>query len=372
MREALQRSLLKNEERRRRVELQRSQPASLRGAIAGFSGLISGEGSIPQLEEERLQLEGQLQREEGRQAQSLAAEIEAAGGGAVDPSSLPLRDLQSIRTKQLTPAAGVSAPSAVREFEFVQTLSPEDQRSFLNLKRSDPLRAKGLVETATGGVEVREGFAAGVGAVEEAKEAGKLTAKAKLSPSIKKAEEIAKAVGKEEGIAITELDSQLASFPNLQVLVGELSELGKVATFTKAGQLADVTRRELGLPVGAGAVARSEYIAKIDNEILPLLRQTFGAQFTENEGNSLKATLGDVNKSPEEKDAILKSFIVSKFNDIKTKQRRTGQEGGTPEFDPADPLGQSVDALPEGATQIGTSGGKPVFRTPDGKTFIQD
>ena len=30
------------------------------------------------------------------------------------------------------------------------------------------------------------------------------------------------------------------------------------------------------------------------------------------------------------------------------------------------------DSLPQGATQVGTSGGKPVFQTPDGRKFIQD
>jgi hypothetical protein len=34
--------------------------------------------------------------------------------------------------------------------------------------------------------------------------------------------------------------------------------------------------------------------------------------------------------------------------------------------------GATVKALPSGAVQVGTSGGKPVYQTPDGKKFIQD
>lgn len=36
------------------------------------------------------------------------------------------------------------------------------------------------------------------------------------------------------------------------------------------------------------------------------------------------------------------------------------------------PTGGNIHALPQGAKQIGTSGGKPVFQTPDGKKFVQD
>ena len=75
----------------------------------------------------------------------------------------------------------------------------------------------------------------------------------------------------------------------------------------------------------AGAVARAEYIATVANEILPLLRQTFGAAFTAAEGESLKATLGDPNSSPAEKDAQLKAFIAAKERQIRSKQRRVGE-----------------------------------------------
>ena len=73
-----------------------------------------------------------------------------------------------------------------------------------------------------------------------------------------------------------------------------------------------------------GARARADYEATIANNILPLLRQTFGAQFTEKEGESLKTTLGDPNKSPSEKNAVLDAFIESKLNNITSTAAKTG------------------------------------------------
>lgn len=155
-----------------------------------------------------------------------------------------------------------------------------------------------------------------------AKETGKLEAQLELEPSVSRAVEIAKTVGGEDAVKISELNSRIAGLPRLRQVVDELMALGRDATFTKAGQAADIFRREAGLPVGKGAIARTAFISKIDNEILPLLRQTFGAQFTEREGQSLKSTLGDPNKSPVEKEAVLKTFIATKIGQIETLQRQ--------------------------------------------------
>lgn len=150
---------------------------------------------------------------------------------------------------------------------------------------------------------------------------------ANYSPMVQGQVAGAKASGKETGQATGESQAKLedleSMMPRLEVVVSELSDLGKKATYTMAGQATDFTRRQLGMYVGEGAIARKEYISKVDNEILPLLRQTFGAQFTQKEGESLKATLGDPNASPEEKDAVLKSFIQTKYGQIAALQRRT-------------------------------------------------
>jgi len=138
-----------------------------------------------------------------------------------------------------------------------------------------------------------------------------------------------KAMGAESGKATGEAQSSLkeaqSQLPNLETLVGNLSALGKKATYTKAGQGYDFVRKETGFDPSEGAVARTEYISKVDNEVLPLLRQTFGAAFTVKEGETLRATLGDPNKAPLEKDAVLRSFIAAKKAQIQTLNRRVGQ-----------------------------------------------
>jgi len=136
--------------------------------------------------------------------------------------------------------------------------------------------------------------------------------------------------GRELGAEKALLADMEATLPNLQNIVGKLSALGKVATYTKAGQATDAMARQAGFKMSKGAVARKEYMSMVSNEILPLLKQTFGAAFTVPEGQELKATLGDPDASPEEKDAVLRSFISSKIELIKTKQRRVGQAPAMP------------------------------------------
>lgn len=153
-----------------------------------------------------------------------------------------------------------------------------------------------------------------------AKEEAKLKQQLTYNPQIKQAEEMAKTRAGAE----VELEERVAGMPQLMNTVGELRRLGKKATYTLAGQGRDWATRQAGLPVGEGAVARKEYVSLVDNQILPLLRQTFGAQFTQAEGQSLKATLGDPNGSPEEKDAVLQSFINQKKQTINTLERQLG------------------------------------------------
>lgn len=137
---------------------------------------------------------------------------------------------------------------------------------------------------------------------------------------------IAAEEGKSLGEATTKLKTLKANLPRLNKVVQQLSDLGKKATYSYLGQAGDFAAKQTGMGSTEGAIARKEYISKVDNEILPLLRQTFGAAFTAKEGESLKATLGDPNATPEEKDAVLRSFIDSKNSQIETLQRRVGED----------------------------------------------
>jgi hypothetical protein len=129
--------------------------------------------------------------------------------------------------------------------------------------------------------------------------------------------------GKEEGTARADLASVRAKLPGLKVVVEQLAKIGDVATYTKAGQLLDYGRTQANLPPRAGAIARTKYIAMVDNQILPMLRDTFGAQFTQKEGESLKTTMGDPEKSPQEKRAVLEAFIEQKVRNIEALELQT-------------------------------------------------
>lgn len=148
---------------------------------------------------------------------------------------------------------------------------------------------------------------------------------AAVAGATKGAEVQATNIGKD----INDYNTYVAKMPELKAQVENLNKLAKDATYTVAGVAKDSVTRQLGLPVGKGAVARTEYMATINNQILPLLRETFGAQFTEREGEALRQSLGDLNKSPAEKQAVLDAFIRQKEMNIKSQARKIQQYGGS-------------------------------------------
>lgn len=131
-------------------------------------------------------------------------------------------------------------------------------------------------------------------------------------------------IGKVRGEKTALLQSASSKMPQLINTINKLSKLGETATYTGLGVARNTAMRELGLPVPQGAVSRREYIAVVDNEILPLLRETFGAQFTQKEGESLKSTLGDTGMSPEEKESVLRSFIETKIQTLNSMSSELG------------------------------------------------
>jgi hypothetical protein len=137
--------------------------------------------------------------------------------------------------------------------------------------------------------------------------------------------------GKLRGQDTALLESQSSKMGGLEEVVRNLEVLADKATYTYAGQASDAVRKQLGAEPTESAIARSEYIAMVDNQVLPMLRDTFGAAFTVKEGETLRATLGDPNKSPAEKKAVLRAFIEQKRRDIQGLETRTGIDAlGTP------------------------------------------
>ena len=160
---------------------------------------------------------------------------------------------------------------------------------------------------------------------------GQLQADLTYAPLIKEGEAAAKERGTRLGEAEGSLKFLESNMPKLESMAQKLSDLGKVATYTLPGRGADFVNTQLmGRDPSVGAVARSGYTSMVDNEILPLLRDTFGAAFTAREGDSLRATLGDPNKSPQEKDIVLKSFIDQKRAQVESLKRQVSPDGSIP------------------------------------------
>lgn len=204
-------------------------------------------------------------------------------------------------------SGGATAPSNVQEWQYYSSLSPEDQSRYLTMKRSNsPLNiGTGFVTQDM----ANPGNVLGSPIAIQNEQAAYDTSFGRIS-------------GQSDAESAALAESVGSKLPGLRTVIDDLTALADTATYTMSGQAMDNVKRELGLPVGQGAIDRASYIAIVDNQVLPLLRDTFGAAFTQKEGESLRATLGDPNKSPAEKKAILNAFITQKERDIAAMQSR--------------------------------------------------
>jgi hypothetical protein len=135
-----------------------------------------------------------------------------------------------------------------------------------------------------------------------------------------------KKTGAAEGEAVAEYEDFIAALPGLEEVSGELLTLAEGATYTDPGKFKDWASRQAGLDVSDAAEARAGLVATIDVEVLPLLRPTFGAQFTVTEGEWLKATLMNPDASPAEKKAQLRARVKGWKRHAERLARRTGKE----------------------------------------------
>lgn len=165
------------------------------------------------------------------------------------------------------------------------------------------------------------------GDIAGAKVTGAATAEAKSAPLIAKTKafintevKLAEKAATERGEVLTDLARMQASLPGLTDVVNNLRELAPIATSTFGGRVWDTAVKELGFGATKGATASTKFGAMVNNQVLPLLKPTFGAAFTVPEGDALRATMGDVNASVEEKMATLDAFLEQKQRDIEGKQ----------------------------------------------------
>lgn len=163
------------------------------------------------------------------------------------------------------------------------------------------------------------------GAKAGATEGEKLKQQRKHKPAITALVKLAEKEATERGETITALQRSKAALPGLTDAVDQLKELSSLATSTFGGKVFDFAVKQTGFGSTQGATSRAKFIAIVNNQVLPLLKETFGAAFTATEGESLKATMGDPDAAPEEKMAQLDAFIAQKLRDIETKERQLSQ-----------------------------------------------
>ncbi len=148
--------------------------------------------------------------------------------------------------------------------------------------------------------------------------------KAQIAEAVTLATEDARAKGE----TLTTLKRAEAALPGLMETVDALKALAPTATSTAAGRAWNAIVKESGFGSTEGATARAKFIAIINNQVLPLLKPTFGAQFTVQEGEALRSTMGDKDATPEEKIAVLEAFLTQKMRSIRTAEREVGPAGG--------------------------------------------
>lgn len=168
------------------------------------------------------------------------------------------------------------------------------------------------------------------GAEAKAKEVGKSKVQLKFKPKINKAVKLAEKEAIERGDVLTELGRMEASLPGVKEVVSELLELSDIATSTLGGKAFDFVVKQSGFGSTKGATAKAKMEAIVDNQVLPLLKETFGAAFTASEGEALKASLVDPDSSPAQRKAQLDAFLAQKERNVRAKQNQVNQ---TFEFD---------------------------------------
>lgn len=249
------------------------------------------------------------------------------------------------KKKASTPS---SMPSNIAEWQAYQDMTDAEKKEYLTMKRTNPAinlgglfgnrdAVTGAITPAPGGtvtlkpgetVDHRSSVAGG-------EEQARSDVKEVMNPIIAQKTKGAEALGSEIGSVSNTVAEMNARLPHLEEVVNKLTGLGKTATYTWADQMNDTWNRQMKNPASVGAKDRAKLVSTVDNEVLPLLRQTFGAAFTKAEGDSLKAALVNPDSSPEEKQYQLQAFIEAQRGKVKVEAERLRnlQGGGVGELE---------------------------------------
>ena len=304
------------------VEAQNQNLVSIAATIPELRGFISKGDSLGALA--FLQRRKESLVSQGRNPAETDEAIQSVMSGNLDQLG---QDLDIVEREVVSRGLGGQGAASVGQREFNSLIKqaqgdPDDlvtKAARIKLRLDAPAGTSAQERIATNS-ELGDKIIKQVAAESGAKEGSKLDAQRKALPKIKSLVKLAEKEATERGDTITALQRSKAALPGLIDSVGQLKELAMIATSTIGGSVFDFAVKQTGFGSTKGATAKAKFIAIVNNQVLPLLKETFGAAFTATEGESLKATMGDPNASPDEKMAQLDAFIAQKVRDIQTKE----------------------------------------------------
>jgi hypothetical protein len=270
---------------------------------------------------------GQLQQQ-GLPTDETDEAIIMLGQGNIDGVVSALSD----SVKLYNQSRGQGASAGTREFQNLLSIAQDPnatqleqdsaRRKLGDLERKSISAEERIATDKFLGKQVAEQQAAETTAIET----GKAKTQLKFKPQITREVKLAEKAAIERGEVLTDLGRMEAALPGVQEVVSGLKELAPLVTSTLAGGFFDQAVKQTGFGSTKGANAKAKFIAIIDNQVLPLLKETFGSAFTVQEGENLKASLADPEASPDQKIEQLNAFIAQKERNIRTKQEQLGQE----------------------------------------------
>ena len=147
-----------------------------------------------------------------------------------------------------------------------------------------------------------------------------------------------------------------AAMPAVTDVKNELIELSDIATSTLGGKAFDAIVKQSGFGSTKGADAKAKMIAIVDNQVLPLIKQTFGGAPSLEEVRSLKSSLVDPEASPAQRKAQIEAFFAQQQRNVEVKQRQLGgdQEQGDAGIDLYYDGGMAVGIISKRIYQIPT------------------
>lgn len=118
----------------------------------------------------------------------------------------------------------------------------------------------------------------------------------------------------------------MSAAPGIADAGNQLYMLADTSTYTLAGRGRDMFLRQFNFDPTDSAKAKAKAETIIATMVLPLLRPTFGAQFTAAEGKWMRDTLGDPNLSGPERQAQIKARMDGWQRQAEQLSRRTGAD----------------------------------------------